>query len=69
VFWKAKKADATQWARDARLKVESIQAAAGIGNWNAAKESVGAVGQACTTCHGAYRERFDDGLSELRSKN
>ena len=66
VFWKAKKADATQWARDARLKVESIQAAAGIGNWNAAKESVGAVGQACTTCHGAYRERFDDGSFRIK---
>ena len=65
-FWKPKKADATQWARDARLKVESIQAAVAAGKWDEAKTSAGTLGQACQTCHGAYRERFDDGSFRIK---
>ena len=65
-FWKPKKADATQWAHDARVKVESIQAAITAGKWDEAKAAVPAVQQACGTCHNAYRERFDDGSFRIK---
>src|SRR4029077_12944995 len=60
-FWKPKKADATQWAHEARAKVEGIQAAVTAGKGEDAKAAVPAVQQACGTCHNTYRERFDDG--------
>ena len=66
-FWKPKKAEPTQWAHDARLKVESIQAAVAAGKWDEAKASAGTLGQACATCHGAYRERFDDGSFRVKA--
>ena len=65
-FWKPKKPDATQWAHDARVKVESIQAAITAGKWDEAKGAVPAVQQACGTCHNAYRERFDDGSFRIK---
>jgi cytochrome c556 len=65
-FWKTKKPDATQWAHDARLKVEGIQAAIAAGKWEDAKAAVPAVQQACGTCHTAYRERFDDGSFRIK---
>jgi cytochrome c556 len=65
-FWKTKKPDATQWAHDARLKVEGIQAAIAAGKWEDAKAAVPAVQQACGTCHNAYRERFDDGSFRIK---
>jgi cytochrome c556 len=65
-FWKPKKAEPTQLAHDARLKVESIQAAVTAGKWDEAKASVGTLGQACASCHGAYRERFDDGSFRIK---
>src|SRR5258706_13003554 len=66
-FWKPKKAEPTQWAHDARLKVESIQTAVAAGKWDEAKASAGTLGQACTTCHGASRERFDDGSFRIKA--
>jgi len=65
-FWKPKKADATQWAHDARMKVESIQAAIAAGKWDDAKAAVPAVQQTCGTCHNTYRERFDDGSFRIK---
>lgn len=61
VFFKPKKPDATSWAVDARKHVESIQAAVTAGKWDEAKATAGTLQQACGNCHGAYRERFDDG--------
>ncbi|HKB12731.1 MAG TPA: hypothetical protein VKD69_18840 [Vicinamibacterales bacterium] len=66
-FWKPKKADATQWAHDARVKVEGIQAAIAAGKWEDAKAAVPAVQQVCGTCHNAYRERFDDGSYRIKT--
>jgi cytochrome c556 len=66
-FWKPKKPDATQWAHDARMKVESIQAAITAGKWDDAKAAVPAVQQACGTCHNTYRERFDDGSFRIKT--
>src|SRR3954465_5814142 len=60
-FFKPKKADATQWAADARKHVETIQAAVAAGKWDEAKTHAGTLQQACAQCHGQYRERFDDG--------
>jgi cytochrome c556 len=65
-FWKPKKPDATQWAHDARVKVEGIQAAITAGKWEDAKAAVPVVQQACGTCHSAYRERFDDGSFRIK---
>jgi len=66
-FWKPKKPDATQWAHDARVKVEGIQAAIAAGKWDDAKAAVPAVQQVCGTCHNAYRERFDDGSFRIKT--
>jgi len=66
-FWKPKKADATQWAHDARVKVEGIQTAIAAGKWEDAKAAVPAVQQVCGTCHNAYRERFDDGSFRIKT--
>jgi cytochrome c556 len=65
-FWKPKKADATQWARDARVKVEGIQASIAASKWDEAKTAAGTLQQACGTCHNAYRERFDDGSFRIK---
>jgi len=66
-FWKAKgKADATKWAGDARLQADTIEKDVATGKWDAVKASVGTLGQACATCHGAYRERFDDGSFRIK---
>jgi hypothetical protein len=59
-------APAAQWARDARAHVESIRNAAAAGNWLAAKTSAAELGQTCATCHGAYRERQDDGTFRIK---
>ena len=61
-FWKAKaKTDALGWAQDARKQAETIEKAATTGNWDEAKAAATTLGAACQSCHGAYRERFDDG--------
>lgn len=52
---------AAQWARDSRALAAGISRAAAAGQWDEAKASVGAVNQLCQNCHGAYRERREDG--------
>jgi cytochrome c556 len=67
-FWKGKgKADAIEWSQNARKQVDSIEKAAAGGNWEALKTSAGTLGQACQTCHAAYRERFDDGSFRIKT--
>ena len=66
-FWKTKgKADALKWAQDARKEVESIEHGAAAGTWDPVKASAATLGQACQTCHTAYRERFDDGSYRIK---
>lgn len=65
-FWKPKKAEPTQWAHDAKAKVEAIQASIAAGKWEEAKTSAGALQQACGQCHNVYRERFDDGSFRIK---
>jgi cytochrome c556 len=66
-FWKSKgRPDATQWAQGARKQAETIEKAAAAGKWEDVKTSAGNLGQACQTCHTAYRERFDDGSFRIK---
>lgn len=67
-FWKTRgKPDAVKWAQDARKEVDTIEHGAAGGNWDAAKASATTLGQACASCHGAYRERFDDGSYRIKA--
>jgi cytochrome c556 len=66
-FWKSRgRADAAKWAQDARANVETIDKAAPAAKWDDAKAATGTLGQACQTCHTAYRERFDDGSFRIK---
>ena len=66
-FFKAKgRTDAVGWATDARGHVESIERSAGKDDWDAAQASASSLGKMCQNCHGAYRERLDDGTYRLK---
>jgi cytochrome c556 len=61
-FWKTRgKADAVKMAQEARNAAQAIEVAAGMGNWNEAKAQITTLGQQCSSCHGVYRERGEDG--------
>ena len=67
-FWKSKgKADAATWAHDARTQAEAIERAAAAGKWDDLKAPSATLGQACLTCHTAYRERVDDGSYRIKT--
>lgn len=66
-FWKTKgKADATGFAAEGKKHSDAITTAAGAGNWDAIKAAAGPLGQQCASCHGAYRERLDDGSFRIK---
>ena len=66
-FWKGKgKANALQWAQEARKAAEGIDAAVATSNWEGAKASATTLGQQCGACHTAYRERMDDGSYRVK---
>ena len=58
---------AAQWARDARAHAAAIDRAAAAGNWDAVKASTAELNQVCASCHGAYRERTDDGTFRFKA--
>ena len=67
-FWKKRGvADAQKWAADARAQSEALERAITAGKWDEAKAAAGTLQQACSACHGAYRERQDDGTYRLRT--
>lgn len=67
-FWKDQgKSDAEQWAQDAKKIAESIEKSANGGKWDEVKASATNVGKSCQTCHGTYRERFDDGTFRVKA--
>jgi hypothetical protein len=67
-FWKGKgRTDAIGWATDARQHVDAIERSAVKGDWDAARESASSLGRMCQNCHGAYRERLDDGSYRLKA--
>jgi hypothetical protein len=57
---------AESWLREARAHVAEVERAGSAGDWEAAKVSAAALNQMCGTCHGAYRERRDDGAFGLK---
>ncbi len=59
------KTDAQKWAAEARMQAEALDAAS-TGKWDEAKASVSALQQSCSSCHGVYRERQDDGSYRIR---
>lgn len=67
-FWKAKaKTDAIQWSAEAHKDAEALEAAVTAGNWDQAKAAAATLGQKCAACHGAYRDRLDDGTFRIKS--
>jgi len=67
-FWKTKgKADAQGFAAEAKKHADAITSAVGSGNWDGVKASAGPLGQQCASCHGAYRERLDDGSFRIKA--
>ncbi len=58
---------AAEWAREARAHTASLEKAAAAGNWDVAKTSVTAINATCASCHGAYRERMEDGTFRFKA--
>lgn len=66
-FWKARgKAEPATWSQDAARLADAIDKAAANGRWDEVKTSSTALGRTCQTCHGAYRERLDDGTYRVK---
>lgn len=67
VFWKQRgRADAATWAAEARTHSETLRRAVVSGRWDDAKTAASALQQTCASCHGAYRQRLDDGSYRIR---
>ena len=63
-FWKKRdKADAVKWAAEARVHAETLETAIAAAKWDEAKAAVSGMQQTCSACHGAYRQRGEDGYS------
>jgi cytochrome c556 len=68
-FWtKRGVAEAVKVAQTARAAVDNIDKAVAAGNWNDAKTHNTTLGQQCATCHGAYRERLEDGSFAVKKQ-
>jgi cytochrome c556 len=66
-FWKTKgKPEATGFAAEAKKRSDAILTAVGSNNWDDVKAEAGPLGQQCASCHGAYRERLDDGSFRIK---
>jgi len=66
-FWKTKsKTDAVGFAAEGKKHSDAINTAAAAGNWDGVKAAAGPLGQQCAACHGAYRERLDDGSFRIK---
>jgi hypothetical protein len=59
-------ADAAGWAGDALKLVETVNQAAAGGKWDDAQSGAASLQQLCATCHGAHRERMEDGSFRVR---
>jgi cytochrome c556 len=67
-FWKTRgKADAIQLATEAHKSADSVNQALTANNVDEAKTAAGALAQKCGACHGAHRERFDDGSFRIKT--
>jgi cytochrome c556 len=66
-FWKLQaRPDAIQWTEDAKITSGAIATAATRGDWDAVKAAVPKLQGNCTSCHGIYRERLDDGTYRFK---
>lgn len=66
-FWKKReRPDAITWAAEARTHAETLEQAIGAGKWDDAKAALSGLQQTCSACHGAYRQRGDDGSYRIR---
>ena len=66
-FWKQRgPAETHRIASQARSDAAALQQAIKAGDWGAAKTAAGSLQQACSSCHGAHRERLDDGSYRIR---
>jgi cytochrome c556 len=57
---------ASEWARTARDHADAIARAAASGSWDSVKTSAVALNRLCQNCHGAYRDRQEDGAFRIR---
>ena len=57
---------AAQYARDGRAFAAEVEKAASEGNWDAVKANATSLNAVCGQCHGAYRDRMDDGTFRFR---
>jgi len=51
---------------DANKAVDAAAAGAAAGKWEEVTAANTALGQVCTTCHTAHRERMDDGTFRIK---
>ena len=66
-FWKSHaRADAIQWTQQARKESDALDAAVRSGRWDEVKAAAGRLQPICQNCHGAYRDRLDDGTYRLK---
>jgi cytochrome c556 len=67
-FWKKRgTAEAVQWTAEARKLVDQIDHGLAAAKWDDVKTAATDLGKTCQTCHGAYRERFDDGSYRIKA--
>jgi len=65
-FTNRKTADAIGWAGDAAKITQDIDQAATAGKWDDAKAAATKLNGLCGQCHGAHRERQDDGSYRVK---
>jgi cytochrome c551/c552 len=68
-FWRGRqRADAQQWAGEARTHAETLERAAASARWDDAKAAATLLQQSCSSCHAVYRERLTDGSYRIRGE-
>jgi hypothetical protein len=60
-------ASAGQWARDAQEFIASIEHDAASGDWEHVKFAANKLNTLCASCHGAFRDRADDGSFRMKA--
>jgi cytochrome c556 len=67
-FWKKRgTANAVQWTADARKLIDQLDRGVSAAQWDDVKTTATSLGQTCQSCHGTYRERFDDGSYRIKA--
>jgi len=59
-------AEAAGWAGEAIKLATTIEEGAAAGKWDDVKAAAGTIQGLCANCHGAYRERQDDGSFRIK---